>query len=139
MEREKVSMSDPMRYMFLVRFFLEFFMLVYRDERSRGVDPKSEEGHSFEQVRQVLDIKAVVFVTGRMKLALDDKPPQWVELHAAVDCFTSVLSVIEMLISSNDDDLLGDADTLQQKLYHDGETLDNIIRIVSGYKTQSKR
>ncbi len=91
MERLKVKESDTIRYLFLARFFLEFFLLVYQGERKRGVDPTSEDGHDFDVVAELVEPTAIAFVTTKMKQALEEKPPVWIELHAGVDCFTQIV------------------------------------------------
>lgn len=92
MERLKVKESDTIRYLFLARFFLEFFLLVQQDEKKRGVDPMSEDGHDFDVVAELVEPMAIAFVTTKMKGALEEKPPLWIELHAGVDCFTQIVS-----------------------------------------------
>lgn len=73
MERLKVKESDTVRFLYLSRFFLEFFLLVYNDERARGVDPQSDEGHDFDLVAEMTETHSIAFVVDRMKKALEDK------------------------------------------------------------------
>lgn len=65
--------SDTVRFLFLARFFLEFFLLVYKDERAKGIDLESEEAHGFDLVAEMMEVQSVGFVTGRMKKALEEK------------------------------------------------------------------
>lgn len=73
MERLKVKESDTIRFLFLARFFLEFFMLVYADEKERGIDPQSEEGHDFDLIAEMTEPASIGFVTKRMKDLLEEK------------------------------------------------------------------
>lgn len=73
MERLKVKESDTIRFLFLARFFLEFFLLVYQDEQSRGVDPQSDEGHDFDLIAEMTEPASIGFVTGRLRKALEEK------------------------------------------------------------------
>lgn len=52
---------------------MEFFLLVYQDEHTRGVDPTSEEGHNFDLIAEMTEPSSIGFVTQRMKIALEEK------------------------------------------------------------------
>jgi replication fork protection complex subunit Tof1/Swi1 len=74
MERLKVRESDTIRFLFLARFFLEFFLLVYHDDEKRGIPHDDEEkGHDFGLVAEMTEPHAIGFVTMRMKTALEEK------------------------------------------------------------------
>lgn len=74
MERLKVKESDTIRFLFLSRFFLEFFLLLYEDEKRRGIDPeKDENGHGFDLIAEMTEPQCIGFVTQRMKIGLDEK------------------------------------------------------------------
>ncbi|KAM0754978.1 timeless-domain-containing protein [Meredithblackwellia eburnea MCA 4105] len=137
MERSKVTENDAIRFLFLGRFFLEFFLLVYKDERERGVDPQSEEGHDFDLVAEMTEPQCIGFITKRMRLALDDKPVQWLELHAGIDCFIQILLVVDALANSGVEANIDVAEILQNKLYYEAETLDMVITVIHRYSTQS--
>lgn len=91
MERLKVKASDTVRFLFLARFFLEFFLLVYRDEQARGVDPQSDEGHDFDLIAEMTEPQSIAFVTSRMKFALEEKvrPDQGRCTERDVDAFAT--------------------------------------------------
>lgn len=92
MERLKVKESDIIRFLFLSRFFLEFFLLLYAEEKRHGLDPQSEEGHDFDLVAEMTEPQSIGFVMQRMKTALEDKPVLWTDLHAGIDCFVQIVS-----------------------------------------------
>lgn len=74
MERIKVRESDTVRFLYLSAFFLEFFLLVYRDDERRGISHLDEEhGHDFGMVAEMTEPHAIGFVTMRMKNALEEK------------------------------------------------------------------
>lgn len=119
MERLKVRESDTLRFLYLSSFFLEFFLLLYRDDERRGISHLDEEnGHDFGLVAELTEPHAIGFVTMRMKNALEEKvrragalisvlpllgnpaeardfcvsqPPLWTDLHAGVECFTQIV------------------------------------------------
>jgi replication fork protection complex subunit Tof1/Swi1 len=92
MERAKVKEADNLRLLYLSRFFLEYFLLLYNHEREKGIDPKSEEGHDFGLIAEMTEGTSIGYIQARMRICLSDKPPSWTELHAAVDCFIQVVS-----------------------------------------------
>lgn len=74
MERLKVRESDTLRFLYLSSFFLEFFLLLYRDDERRGISHLDEEnGHDFGLVAELTEPHAIGFVTMRMKNALEEK------------------------------------------------------------------
>lgn len=74
MERIKVRESDTVRFLYLTAFFLEFFLLVYRDDEKRGISHLDDEhGHDFGMVAEMTEPHAIGFVTLRMKTALEEK------------------------------------------------------------------
>ncbi|TNY24515.1 timeless protein-domain-containing protein [Rhodotorula diobovata] len=138
MERIKVRESDTVRFLYLSAFFLEFFLLVYRDDERRGISHLDEEhGHDFGMVAEMTEPHAIGFVTMRMKNALEEKPPLWTDLHAGVECFTQILLVIEALQATGNQDHIDVAEILQNKLYYEAETLDMVVSLVTRYNGQS--
>ena len=73
MERQKVREIDNIRFLFLVRFFLEYFLGLYAYERTKGVDPGSEDAHDFDLIAEMTDPGSIAYVGMRMKLSLDEK------------------------------------------------------------------
>jgi replication fork protection complex subunit Tof1/Swi1 len=94
MERAKVKETDNLRLLYLSRFFLEYFLLLYNRERERGVDPKNDEAHDFGLIAEMTEGTSIGYIQARMRICLSDKPPSWTELHAAVDCFIQVVRSI---------------------------------------------
>ncbi|GAA5823835.1 hypothetical protein JCM5353_006373 [Sporobolomyces roseus] len=137
MERLKVRESDTIRFLFLVRFFLEFFLLVYNEEEEKGISHLSEEGHDFGLIAEMTEPQAIGFVTQRMKVGLEEKPPLWTDLHAGIDCFNQMLLVIEALQASGNPDHIDVAEILQNKLYYEAETLDMVLTVLHKYTNQS--
>ncbi|GAA5927146.1 hypothetical protein JCM1841_006062 [Sporobolomyces salmonicolor] len=137
MERLKVRESDTIRFLFLARFFLEFFLLVYREEEARGISHLSEEGHDFGLIAEMTEPQAIGFVTQRLKVALEEKPPLWTDLHAGIDCFTQILLTIEALQASGNPEHVDVAEILQNKLYYEAETLDLVLTVLVKYNAQS--
>lgn len=84
MERLKVRESDTIRFLFLVRFFLEFFLLIYHEEESKGISHLSDEGHDFGLIAEMTEPQAIGFVTQRMKVGLEEKVSSFIPSHLAV-------------------------------------------------------
>ncbi|GAA5909890.1 hypothetical protein JCM6882_002043 [Rhodosporidiobolus microsporus] len=140
MERLKVRESDTVRFLFLSRFFLEFFLLLYRDDEARGIPHDDEErGHDFGMVAEMTETSAIGFVTMRMRAALEEKPPLWTDLHAGVECFTQILLIIEALQATNTPEHIDVAEILQNKLYYEADTLDLVLTLINRYSGQSYR
>ncbi|BGP30852.1 Topoisomerase 1-associated factor 1 [Rhodotorula toruloides] len=138
MERLKVRESDTLRFLYLSSFFLEFFLLLYRDDERRGISHLDEEnGHDFGLVAELTEPHAIGFVTMRMKNALEEKPPLWTDLHAGVECFTQILLVIEALQASGIPEHIDVAEILQNKLYYEAETLEMVVTLITRYSSQS--
>ncbi|GAA6062112.1 hypothetical protein JCM10212_000866 [Sporobolomyces blumeae] len=137
MERLKVRESDTIRFLSLVRFFLEFFLLIYREEEERGISHLSEEGHDFGLIAEMTEPQAIGFVTQRLKVALEEKPPLWTDLHAGIDCFNQMLLIIEALQATGNPDHVDVAEILQNKLYYEAETLDMVLTVLVKYTNQS--
>ena len=111
MQRPKVRESDHARFLFLVRFFMEYFLALYAYEKTQNLDPASDEAHDFDLVAEMTENASILYVCLKMKEALDEKvgayqlptwqlltfgraqPPLWTDLHAAVDCFTQLVSM----------------------------------------------
>lgn len=101
MEREKVREADTVRFLYLLRFFFQFFLALRAHEREhppppRPAEPGQEEAsaatqHGFELVAEMTEPQILGFVTARMKGALDVKPALWTELHAGVDCLIQLV------------------------------------------------
>lgn len=73
MERAKVREVDNVRYLFLVRFFLEYFLALREYEVSQGVHPASEEGHDFDLIAEISEAATIGYVALRMKLCLEEE------------------------------------------------------------------
>ncbi|KAH8930022.1 hypothetical protein BT69DRAFT_1275789 [Atractiella rhizophila] len=128
MERAKVKQMDAVRLMFLTRFFLEFF---------RRLKSSRSASCGWDLIGDMLDPSSFAFVVARMKMAHEEKPILWTELHAGVDCFIQMLLAIEELSQSANEDDKDLSDILQNKLYYEGETLDMILKLMGTYKDQS--
>ena len=139
MERAKVKQADTLRIFVVSSFFLDFFLHMRARDLTEGVDPKSEHGHDFDMIAELTEQTTIGFVARRIKDSLEEKPPLWTELHAAIDCFIQMLLTIDALSASPDEEHRETADVLQNKLYYQSEILDSVLEVVSKFKDQSKK
>ena len=56
-----------------------------------GIAPDSEEGHDFDLIAEMTEASSIGYVCARMRGAMEEKPPMWTELHAAVNAFIQVV------------------------------------------------
>ncbi|KAG8920724.1 Topoisomerase 1-associated factor 1 [Tulasnella sp. 418] len=129
-ERAKITEKDNLRLLFVAKWFLEFFLHIREKE--------GEATWRFTFVSEVVDETWVPWVLRRMREAQDDKPKQWTELRAGVDCLTQLLLLIECMSSSKDDAFAEVSQALQHKLYYNGEILDLAFETLKSYKEGSQ-
>ena len=88
MERAKVREVDNIRFLFLIRLFLEYFLALREYEISQGVDMTTEDGHDFDLIAEATDPASIVYVCLRMKAAQEDQVRRgsgWMPTRARMD------------------------------------------------------
>ena len=73
MQRAKIKEVDNTRFLFLSRFFLEYFLHLYAYERSQDMNHTSEEAHDFDLIAEMTEPASIAFVCVRMTKALEEK------------------------------------------------------------------
>ncbi|KAF8607094.1 timeless-domain-containing protein [Ceratobasidium sp. AG-I] len=151
-ERPKFTEKDNLRLLFVTKWFLEFFLLVREEQElerkkqslfSDGIDEEhvliygSVEVWPFGYVSEVVEHAWAPWVLRRMRAAVEEKPKQWVELHAGMDCLVQMLNLITLMAQDPDEGIQEAAETLQHQLYYNGEALDVALDGLRGYKDQS--
>ncbi|GJJ14718.1 hypothetical protein Clacol_008985 [Clathrus columnatus] len=134
-ERPKITEKDNLRLLFVTKWFLEFFLLFSPQDGTK--DNGSAWVADFQMVAEVVDRGWIVWILRRMRGALDEKPKQWVELQASIECLTQLLLLIDAMSSVSDPNLSEAAEVLQHQLYYNGEVLDLAYDGLLGYKEQS--
>lgn len=117
----------------MTKWFLEFFLLMRVKEQASRT---GEETWSFGLIGEVTERSWIIWVLKRMREAVEEKPKQWTELQAGIECLTQLLLLIDQLSSSEIDDpvLVEAADVLQQQLIYNGEVLDIALDSLRSYK-----
>ncbi|KAK4058290.1 Topoisomerase 1-associated factor 1 [Microbotryomycetes sp. JL221] len=138
-EKPKIQQTDRIRFLFLTRFFMEFFLLLYQQEQIKSIDPQSDEGHDFDLIAEMTDPQSIGFVAATMNNAMQEKPILWLDLQAGMDCFTQILLVVEAMTASNDEDNVKVAQVLQDKIYYENVTLQLALTIIASFKAQSHK
>ncbi|KAG9103444.1 Topoisomerase 1-associated factor 1 [Ceratobasidium sp. 370] len=141
-ERPKFTEKDNLRLLFLTKWFLEFFLLV-REEQEKERKQRalfassSQDVWPFGYVSEVVEHAWAPWVLRRMRAAVEEKPKQWVELHAGMDCLVHMLNLITLMAQDPDETIQEAAETLQSQLYYNGEALDVALDSLREYKEQS--
>ncbi|KAF8578836.1 timeless-domain-containing protein [Ramaria rubella] len=131
-ERPKITEKDNLRLLFVTQWFLEFFLAALPTNNSgNGWD------WNFLLVSEVVNREWIVWILRRMRGAVEDKPKQWTELQAGIECLTQLLLLIDGMALVSDPMLSESAEILQHQLYYNGEVLDLAIEGLQNYKEQS--
>ncbi|EOQ99643.1 hypothetical protein E3P92_01291 [Wallemia ichthyophaga] len=137
MERPKVRETDKARWFSLSAFFLEYFNTKWRSTDASKL-PAVEAENTFGYVGCMIDPTTVGYVSARMAITIDDKPPSWKELHCAINCLIQILSLVDEMISCTQAPAVVEvAEVLQDKLYYSGDVMDVIVMLMGRYKDQS--
>ncbi|KAF7973783.1 hypothetical protein HWV62_41286 [Athelia sp. TMB] len=141
-ERPKITEKDNLRLLFVTKWFLEFF-LRYRVRLKTGAE-SAEVQWGFGLIAEVIERGWIVWVLKRMREAVEDKPKQWTELQAGIECLAQLLLLIDAMAAASGTDDAGDdiddaAQTLRHQLIYNGEVLDIALDSIRAYKegTQS--
>ncbi|KAH8102126.1 timeless protein-domain-containing protein [Cristinia sonorae] len=130
-ERPKITEKDNLRLLYVAKWFLEFF------QAQRIQEPDTPLAYGL--VAEVTDRNWIVWVLKRMRGAVEDKPKQWNELQAGIDCLTQLILLIEAMAASDEAEVADAAQTLQHQVIYNGEILDISLDSIKAYKdgTQS--
>jgi replication fork protection complex subunit Tof1/Swi1 len=82
-ERAKITQKDGLRLLFVTKWFVEFFLGVREKE--------GEPTWKFSTVSELIEQTWVPWVLKRVREANDEKPKQWTELQAGIDCLTQLV------------------------------------------------
>ncbi|KAG9019357.1 Topoisomerase 1-associated factor 1 [Tulasnella sp. 427] len=130
MERAKITEKDNVRLLFLTTWCLEFFLAA---RQKNGIESNVT---AFGMIKEVVQEEWVKWVLKRMREAAEDKPKQWIELQAGLNCLTQLLLLIEAMASS-ETAYAETASILQQKLYYNAEILDFAFENLRTYREQN--
>lgn len=88
-ERPKVTEKDNLRLLFVAKWFIDFFLCARAwDSQSRV---SKEDELEFALVVEVIQRSWAGWVIRRMREAWEDKPRQWTELQAGMECLTQLV------------------------------------------------
>ncbi|QRV99102.1 topoisomerase 1-associated factor 1 [Ceratobasidium sp. AG-Ba] len=140
-ERPRFTEKDNLRLLFLTKWFLEFFLSVREEQekarKQQALFANAQEVWPFGYVSQIVEPAWGPWVLRRMRAAVEEKPKQWVELHAGIDCLVQILNLITLMAQDSDRAVQEAAETLQSQIYYNGEALDVALDSLRGYKDQS--
>lgn len=112
LERDGVRPTDNVRALFVLSVMVEYLLILRRQTLSRLEELAKRKGGSQDslEIQQKLDEElplgwaaeavdpdALRWITARMRMAMEDKPPAWTELQAAINSFTQVVSLLEVV------------------------------------------
>ncbi|EJD53471.1 timeless-domain-containing protein [Auricularia subglabra TFB-10046 SS5] len=135
-ERPKVTEKDNLRLLFVTKWFMEYFLALHNKEKA-DKKGKEVERWTFDHVADIVERPWIAWMLKRMRNALDEKPKQWTELQAGLECVTHLLQLVDAMGHSGDDELVDAAQALQHQLYYNGEILDLCFDSLKTYKEQS--
>jgi replication fork protection complex subunit Tof1/Swi1 len=88
-ERPKVTEKDNLRLLFVTRWFIDFFLSARTRDSQRSASKEDEM--EFALVVEVVQRSWAGWVIRRMREAWEDKPRQWTELQAGIECLTQLV------------------------------------------------
>lgn len=104
MERAKVRDTDNVRTLFVISVFVEYLLILRRltlakleeaaktkDDR-RAIKQRLDEELPLGWAVETVDEYPLRWISAQMRLAMDEKPPAWTALQAAIVCFTQIVS-----------------------------------------------
>lgn len=106
MERSKVRPTDNIRTLFVSSVFIEYLLILRQkaltkaEEAAKDATPEDKKEIKIKLDQDIplglavemIDITSLKWITARMRISMEEKPPAWTELQAAIDCFTQVVS-----------------------------------------------
>ena len=95
-ERPKVTEKDNLRLLFVTKWFIDFFLCTRT--RNSQLGASREDEMEFALVVEVIQRSWAGWVIRRMREAWEDRPKQWTELQAGIECLTQLVRV-EYLLS----------------------------------------
>ncbi|KIY53837.1 timeless-domain-containing protein, partial [Fistulina hepatica ATCC 64428] len=131
-ERAKIIEKDNVLLLYVTKWFLEFFLALRSQELASGL-PAEVRQWKFNVVAEVTERTWIVWVHKRMRQAVEDKPKQWTELQAGIECLTQLLLLIDAMSESKSTVYVDAASLLQQQLVYNGEILDLALDSLRSY------
>ncbi|KZW03785.1 timeless-domain-containing protein [Exidia glandulosa HHB12029] len=136
-ERAKVMEKDNLRLLFVAKWFMEYFLALNAKEKAALPKGKHAERWTFDLVADIVERPWIAWMLKRMRGALEEKPKQWTELQAGLECVTQLLLLVQAMSGSGDEELVEAAEALQHQLYYNGEIMDLAFDSLKSYKEQS--
>ncbi|MBW0466958.1 hypothetical protein O181_006673 [Austropuccinia psidii MF-1] len=137
MERAHIKEADTIRFLSLMAFFLNAFLLLREREKEVGVLHNTETGHDFDLIAELLDPECILWVILKIKNGIENRPMPVVEIHAGIECFLQQLLVTNGLLDSSVEEYKQVANVILNKIYYNSDTLDMVINLMSTYTDQS--
>ncbi|KAF8333073.1 timeless protein-domain-containing protein [Cantharellus anzutake] len=139
-ERPKITEHDNIRLLRVVNWFIEYFVGLKKRELANASAPLNYEECQwrFEMVGEIAERGWIGYILKRIRLSMDDRPKQWTELRAGMDCLSIILSLLDIMgHSSSPGFIIESSSLLQHQMYYSGEILDISLECLRQYKEQS--
>ncbi|ORY47718.1 timeless-domain-containing protein [Rhizoclosmatium globosum] len=130
-ERQHVVDGDFVRFLVLVRFFLEYQVELLK----KVVDPVEKEKFDFDTVTDFINSRSMLFVTKRMQIYLDEK--KWPELQSALECLKQMLVTLNAMAASGNEEYQDASNNIQNNLYYEAFIIESIAHLCKTFKDQS--
>ena len=137
-EAERILEVHAHQYFYLIGWFLEAERLRRLNKGNQNQHKDSElsslEAESFGLVAGVLNQETFVLLNRFMQDRLDHK--LWHEVDAGMRSFTQILLTVQTMAESKLDEDQEIAENIQNRIFYEETTHDQIVAILRGYKDQ---
>ncbi|KAI9346962.1 timeless protein-domain-containing protein [Obelidium mucronatum] len=129
-ERQHVVEGDYLRFLVVVKFFLE-----YQVELLKVTDEEGKEKYDFDTVTDFINSRSMMFVTKRMQIYLEEK--NWSELQSSLECLKQMLITLNAMAVCGNEEFQDASNNIQNNLYYEAYIIEAIAHLCKSYKDQS--
>ncbi|KAJ3023466.1 UNVERIFIED_CONTAM: Topoisomerase 1-associated factor 1, partial [Siphonaria sp. JEL0065] len=129
-ERQHVVEGDYLRFLVVVKFFLE-----YQVQLLKITDEDGKEKYDFDCVTDFINSRSMMFVTKRMQIYLDEK--KWPELQSSLECLKQMLVTLNAMAVCGNEEYQDASNNIQNNLYYEAYIVEAISHLCKSYKDQS--
>ncbi|KAK6954168.1 Topoisomerase 1-associated factor 1 [Daldinia eschscholtzii] len=133
-DKDYVLEYHSRQFFYLVSWFLEAERARKKAAKDRKSANDAEDISSFNLVAGVLNQQMFITLNRAIGDSLESK--RWLELCAAMRCFTQILLTVQEMSESGNEDDEEIAENILSRIFYEEETHDRIANIARNYKDQ---